>query len=853
MKKWFGKILLPFCMCIVGVIAVVTGCLYFRYIADKIYEDSTSHLKEIYGQVNRSFGIFIERNWGLLENWSDYLVLVDNEESVPDFMEEKKEKWGFSEFYFVSADRTCMAPDGSVITAELTLWDELMQKRQPVMDGISIDRKELIVFAVPAIHGTYRGFDYDAIAVTYTNADLAYSLNVDAFSGKAKCFVMYEDGRVLLSTQTGGNVFDNYLVYLNAATDLTDEELDGVRRDWENETSGLLQCSIGDVSQCILYMPVGYQNYALLSVAPQDTMSAGFLSVQKMTVNILILLFLLVGVSLFVVVIIRIRSQRRRRRLELQYRERMFDVLSNTVDDIFIMLDHECFQVDYVSPNIERLLGISAESAKQNIRVMEECAVGGEVVFSKAEMEKIPVQGSVFREYEYMNQNTGERRWYRTTAYHMNIQDVAKYIFVLSDRTQDQQMNQNLQEALTIARSANEAKSSFLSNMSHDIRTPMNAIVGFSVLLEKDADKPEKVREYTRKISASSNHLLSLINNVLDMSKIESGKTSLNVDRFSLPELFEELHIILDSQARAKEQTFRIYVQGVLHEELIGDKLRLNQILINLLSNAIKYTQVGGKITLTISELPNLAPQFVRLRFVVQDNGMGMSEEFQQHIFAPFSREISSVTNKIQGTGLGMAITKNLVELMGGIIHVESKTGVGSTFTVELSFALPEPGQEEKWYLQKVSRLLVSDDEEEICHDIQELMRDSGVEVTCVTSGAAAVEKAVRAHEQHEDFHVILLDWKMPGMNGMETARRIREQVSADVPILVLTSYDWSEIEGEAKGAGINAFLAKPFFVSTFWQAIRPLLSDQIQQQETAYVPEGVWRGSCSLWQRTMS
>ena len=847
MKKWFGKIFLPFWMCIVGVIAVVTGCLYFRFIADRIYEDSTSHLKEIYGQVNRSFGIFIERNWGLLENWSDYLVLVDNEDSVPEFMEEKKEKWGFSEFYFIGADRTCMAPDGSVITAELTLWDELMQKRQPVMDGISIDRNELIVFAVPAIHGTYRGFDYDAIAITYTNADLADSLNVDAFSGKAKCFVMHEDGSVLLSTQTGGNVFENYLVYLNAATDLTDEELEDVRNDWENETSGLLQCNIGDVSQCILYMPVGYQNYVLLSVVPEDTMSAGFLSVQKMTANILLLLFLLVGVSLFVVVIIRGRSQNRRSRLELQYRERMFDVLSNTVDDIFIMLDHDCFHVDYVSPNIERLLGISAESAKKNIRIMEECVVGDEVIISKAELEKIPVQGSVFREHEYMNQNTGERRWYRITAYHMDIQDVAKYIIVLSDRTRDQKMNQDLQEALAIARSANEAKSSFLSNMSHDIRTPMNAIVGFSVLLEKDADKPEKVREYTRKITASSNHLLSLINDVLDMSKIESGKTSLNVDKFSLPELFEELHIILDPQAKAKEQTFRIYVQGTLHEELIGDKLRLNQILINLLSNAIKYTQVGGKITFTISELPNPAKQFVKLRFVVQDNGMGMSEEFQQHIFAPFSRENSSITNKIQGTGLGMAITKNLVELMGGIIHVESETGVGSTFTVELSFTLPEPEQKEKWYLHKVSRLLVADDEEEICHDIQELMRDSGVEVTCVTSGAAAVEKAVRAHEQHEDFHVILLDWKMPGMNGMETARRIREQVKADVPILVLTSYDWSEIEEEAKASGINAFLAKPFFVSTFWQTIRPLFSDQTQQQETAFVPEGVMKGKLFL------
>ena len=254
--------------------------------------------------------------------------------------------------------------------------------------------------------------------------------------------------------------------------------------------------------------------------------------------------------------------------------------------------------------------------------------------------------------------------------------------------------------------------------------------------------------------------------------------------------------------------------------------------MINLLSNAVKYTQEGGEIEFTVCELPQAAQQYTKLRFSVKDNGIGMSEEFQKQIFAPFSREVSSVTNKVQGTGLGMAITKNLVDLMGGIIQVESRPGKGSTFTVELSFVLPEQEEQDTWFRQKVTRMLVADDEEEICRDIQELMRGSGVEITCVTDGASAVEAAVRAHEKGEDFHVILLDWKMPEMDGVETARRIRDRIGSDVPILVLSSYDWSDIETEARQAGISAFMPKPFFASTFWQTIEPLFMDHPVQKE---------------------
>ena len=400
-----------------------------------------------------------------------------------------------------------------------------------------------------------------------------------------------------------------------------------------------------------------------------------------------------------------------------------------------------------------------------------------------------------------------------------------------------------LREALSQANRANEAKSAFLSNMSHDIRTPMNAIIGFTTLLAKDAEEPAKVREYTRKITSSSHHLLSLINDVLDMSKIESGKTSLNVAPFSLPELMEELYSILLPQAQAREQSFDFQVKGRPAEELLGDKLHLNQILINLLSNAIKYTPEGGAISLTVEELAPTTPQYAHLRFMVRDNGIGMSPDFLRTVFDPFSREENSTTSGIQGTGLGMAITKNMVDLMGGQIQVDSRQGEGSTFTVELSFPLPDQMDEEHyWERRGIFRILVADDDEQVCLDIREMMENTGVQVAYVTDGPSAVEVAVSAQKRREEFNVILVDWQMPGQNGVETARQLRAAMGRDVPILILTAYDWSDIEEEAVEAGINAFMPKPFFVSTLRQTLDDLDPSR-SGGHTAQAPEDTLKG----------
>ncbi|MBD5394038.1 MAG: response regulator [Lachnospiraceae bacterium] len=844
MKSWCRRGITAAVLCVVGAAVALMAHFYFRYISQQIYEECADHLVEVYSQVNHNFVSFLEKNWGNLEDWVHH-IQIEDEEGVVTFLHGRQQNWKFSQFYFLSSDGQGLSPEGTVEQFNLESASETLfhkQERAMFMETLS-SGQAVTLFAIPVEKGTYRGFDYNAIAVSYSNADIVASLNVNAFSDQSMCLVIYTDGSVLLSTQPSGSAFGNYLSYLNAGSDLSPERLSEIRKDWENGVSGVVRCEIGDVSHYISYQPVGYESCILLGVVPESAASASMLEIQKATVDILIKVSVLLGALIVLWIVLRYQKKTQKSSMELRYRERMFDMLSNNVDDIFLMVDSRTLRLDYLSPNVERLLGISQNRISENIHLLEDsCASeGGSLTIE--DLKVIPSHGSQSWEREHIHQTTGERRWFYETVYRENIQGVEKFVVVMSDRTRERNMSQNLEEALTAAKSANEAKSHFLSNMSHDIRTPMNAIVGFANLLSKNAGNEEKVREYTRKISASSQHLLSLINDVLDMSKIESGKTSLNVAVFHLPELMEELYTILLPQAKAKGQFFEFRTKGRPAERLLGDKLRLNQILINLLSNAIKYTQEGGEITCTVEELPKVSPQFSNLRFVVADNGLGMSEEFLKTVFDPFSREVNSTTSGIQGTGLGMAITKNLVELMGGVIVVTSRQGEGSVFTVDLSFALPEQTDgEDLWVSHGISRMLVVDDEEEICLDVQAMMQEIGVNVSYEIRGAAAVETAIQAQEKNEGFHVILLDWLMPGQNGVETVRQIRKKVPEDIPILVMTSYDWGDIEDEARAAGVDAFMPKPFFVSTFQQTLENLYANR-EKKEVSPDLEGILKG----------
>lgn len=383
-----------------------------------------------------------------------------------------------------------------------------------------------------------------------------------------------------------------------------------------------------------------------------------------------------------------------------------------------------------------------------------------------------------------------------------------------------------LEDALLQANRANKAKSIFLSNMSHDIRTPMNAIVGFTALAITHIDRREQVEEYLKKIMTSGNHLLSLINDVLDMSRIESGKMHLEEKSCSLPDILHSLRNIVQADVHAKQLELYIDTVDVIDEEIFCDKLRLNQVLLNLLSNCIKYTGAGGMISMRITERPGAPAGYANYEFVIRDTGVGMSEEFVSHIFEPFEREKSTLINGIQGTGLGMAITKNIVDMMSGTISVKSKEGVGTEFMVSFTFRLnPEIKEQRDIPQLKNCRALVVDDDFNTCDSVSYMFQQIGMRAEWTMSGKEAVLRTRQAVTRGDDYTVYIIDWMLPDMNGIEVTRRIRKEMGEDVAIIVLTAYDWADIEDEAREAGVSAFCSKPLFLSELRECLHSIVN----------------------------
>ena len=401
-----------------------------------------------------------------------------------------------------------------------------------------------------------------------------------------------------------------------------------------------------------------------------------------------------------------------------------------------------------------------------------------------------------------------------------------------------QELNAKLQVAVEKAESANRAKSTFLSNMSHDIRTPMNAIIGFTTLALSNIDDKDRVKDYLAKTLASSNHLLSLINDVLDMSRIESGKIHLEEVEVNLSDVLHDLKTIVSGQIYAKQLELYMDVMDVTDEDVYCDKTRLNQILLNLLSNAIKFTPAGGTVSVRVRQLAGKVRGCGQYEFRIKDNGIGMSQEFAQKIFEPFERERTSTVSRIQGTGLGMAITKNIVDMMGGTIEVQTAQGKGTEFTV----CVPMRAQTEQRPVEKITELeglkaLVVDDDFNTCDSVTKMLVKVGMRAEWTLSGKEAVLRARQSIEMSDVYHAYIIDWRLPDMNGIEVTRQIRS-LHDDTPIIILTAYDWSDIEVEAKAAGVTAFCSKPMFMSDLRETLMSALGQKSEDAVQGLLPE---------------
>ncbi len=420
----------------------------------------------------------------------------------------------------------------------------------------------------------------------------------------------------------------------------------------------------------------------------------------------------------------------------------------------------------------------------------------------------------------------------------------------VDEETRNEMEKKNLlEDALLQAKRASRAKSIFLSNMSHDIRTPMNAIVGFTTLAISHIGNRDQVEEYLKKIKTSGDHLLSLINDVLDMSRIESGKIHLEEKLCSLPEILHGLCNILQADIHAKQLELRIDTVDVFDEEIYCDKLRLNQVLLNLVSNSVKYTGAGGIINIRITEKPGAPEGFGFYEFLIKDTGIGMSEHFVEHIFEPFEREVNTTTSGIQGTGLGMAITKNIVDMMNGSIHVKSEQGVGSEFTVSFMFRLHSE-QREPQEIEELRnhRALVVDDDFNTCDSVSYMLGQIGMRAEWTLSGKEALLRTHQAVTRCDRYCVYIIDWLLPDMNGVEVARRIRSEMGDRALIVILTAYDWTDIEEEAREAGVTAFCSKPLFLSELRRCLCSIIDNrQGREKEDAGEAPGIQKGRILL------
>ena len=427
-------------------------------------------------------------------------------------------------------------------------------------------------------------------------------------------------------------------------------------------------------------------------------------------------------------------------------------------------------------------------------------------------------------------ENLGAERQFMTLIMALFILAGVMVIFLLYYRLSQQQM-QELDQARREATKANKAKSEFLSSMSHDIRTPMNGIVGMTTIAIANIDNTERVKDCLDKITLSSKHLLGLINDVLDMSKIESGKMTLNMDQVSLREVMDSIVSIVQPQVKAKHQQFNISIHDISVENVCCDSVRLNQVLINLLGNAVKFTPEEGVIDVSLYEEESpKGEDYIRTHIIVKDTGIGMSEEYLKKIFDSFSREDNARVQKTEGTGLGMAITKYIVDAMEGDIQVKSELGKGSEFHVILDL-MKAVIQEADMVLPNLDMLVV-DDDEQLCNSAVSALKSIGVMPDWCLNAEEAIRKVDERHRVHNDYQVIMLDWKLPGMDGITAAREIRRLYGNDIPILLISAYDWSEIEDEAKAAGVTGFISKPLFKSTLFYGLQPFVEDEFGQNK---------------------
>ena len=811
---------------------------YISFVSQTIYQESTSHLEEVLHKSNNMLKELVRKNVSYLHLYNGFLETASDEAEIQAYIRAAQQEAGFAEFYFLTYDGNYMTVTGKTgyLGLQTNLDEELADGNDIVMNTALPGKPQMLAFICPETQGSYRGFAYDAVAISYYNDAVLRLLDSSAFEGNASNYVIYPDGRVVIDSSVNRKeTIYNFIAMLRDHSDLSEAQILDLSNAFAQGSSGNLRVKLGDTSYYLVYEGTAVQSWTMVGLVPVSIVNANLDELWFRTAQIVAGIAAGLAVLAILLIVCRSHVTLRRKDTEIRYRDELFQKLSLNVDDVFLMLDAKTSQTDYVSPNIERLLGIPWREVRQDVHALDKLGA--------------PEQGENFLDgllsgqqrewdFEFEHLETKERRWFHNIAIGSEVEGRTKYILVMSDRTADKQVNQALSDAVAAAETANRAKSTFLSNMSHDIRTPMNAIIGFTTLAISNIDDKERVKDYLAKTLASSNHLLSLINDVLDMSRIESGKLHLEEVEVNLSDVLHDLKTIVSGQIYAKQLELYMDAMDVTDEDVYCDKTRLNQILLNLLSNAIKFTPAGGTVSVRVRQLAGQVRGCGQYEFRIKDNGIGMSPEFAKKIFEPFERERTSTVSRIQGTGLGMAITKNIVDMMGGTIEVQTAQGKGSEFIIRVPLRV----QAEHRPVEKITELeglkaLVVDDDFNTCDSVTKMLVKVGMRAEWTLSGKEAVLRARQSIEMSDVYHAYIIDWRLPDMNGIEVTRQIRS-LNDDTPIIILTAYDWSDIEVEAKAAGVTAFCSKPMFISDLRETLMSALGQKLTDASQELLPE---------------
>ena len=825
---------------------------YFRFVSKTVYEESVSHLTEVFHQSDNMLRELTDKNLTYLHMWGDNLQNITSEDEIRDYIKKAQENAGFVEFYFLSADGNYKVVTGNTgyLGLQENIEEEIRQGNDVIANAAVPGKSQLLVFATPKAHGIYQGFEYDAIAIAYENSDIVNVLDISVFNGNAQSFVVHPDGRVVVdhSSASWGNVY-NIFGFLREHSDMSEKEVNELLDKFKAGRTGAMLLNLDGRSYYLVYEKSDIQDWMFLGLVQADIVNDSMNSLQRSTILLVSAVVLCIAAFFISLVIQKSRINLKKKDTEILYRDELFQKLSMNVDDVFLMLDAKTYHADYVSPNVENLLGITVEQIRKDISILGKLHTAEQGEPEKNYLEEIQVNEQREWDFEYVHLKTGEKRRFHNIAMGSEVNGKKKYILVMSDRTADWKMNQALSEAVRAAETANRAKSTFLSNMSHDIRTPMNAIIGFTTLAVSNIDDKKRVRDYLGKILSSSNHLLSLINDILDMSRIESGKIHLEETEVSLSDVLHDLKTIISGQIYAKQLDLYMDAMDVKDEDVYCDKTRLNQVLLNLLSNAVKFTPAGGTVSVRLKQFPGTVKDSGLYEIRVKDNGIGMSTEFVKKIFSPFERERTSTVSRTQGTGLGMAITKNIVDMMGGTIEVQTEQGKGTEFIVRLPFRI----HFKQHHTEKIAELeglkaLVVDDDFNTCDSVTKMLVRIGMRSEWTLSGKEAVLRARQSMELGDAFHAYIIDWRLPDMNGIEVTRQIRS-LGDDTPIIILTAYDWSDIEVEARAAGVTAFCSKPMFMSDIRDTLMIAIGQmQAEAEDTSHLAAGSdFRGRCIL------